>query len=80
MTSTGLPANGDPGNEEAREPKGDELKMITPAQAREKWGDRIWEMEGVTWLFNDGQCESDPPKSISPGGSWLMRIEQFGTA
>lgn len=55
MTSTGLPANGDPGNEEAREPKGDELMYITPRDAREKWGDRIWEMEGVTWLFNDGQ-------------------------
>lgn len=25
MTSTGLPANGDPGNEQAREPKGDEV-------------------------------------------------------
>jgi hypothetical protein len=58
MTSTGLPANGDPGNEAAREPKGDELMFITPGQARKKWGDRVWEMEGVTWLFNDGQCES----------------------
>jgi hypothetical protein len=59
MTSTGLPANGDPGNEEAREPKGDELMFITPKEARKKWGDRIWEMEGVTWLFNDGQCQFD---------------------
>jgi hypothetical protein len=44
MTSTGLPANGDPGNEEAREPKGDELMFITPGQARKKWEDRVWEM------------------------------------
>ena len=64
MTSTGLPANGDPGNEQAREPKGDELVFITPAEARKKWGDRVWEMEGVTWLFNDGQCESEHPPRV----------------
>ncbi len=57
MTSTGLPANGDPGNEEAREPTGEELKYISTKEARDMWEDRIWEMDGMTWLFNDGQCE-----------------------
>lgn len=55
MTSTGLPASSEPGNEEAREPTGEEIQFITPSKAAAKWGDRIWEMEGVTWLFNDGQ-------------------------
>lgn len=55
MTSTGLPANGDPGNEAAREPTGEELKYISTKEARDMWEDRIWEMDGMTWLFNDGQ-------------------------
>jgi hypothetical protein len=57
MTSTGLPANNEPGNEEAREPTGNELQFISVRDAKELWGDRIWAMEGMTWLFNDGQCE-----------------------
>jgi hypothetical protein len=57
MTSTGLPANGDPGNEQSREPTGEELKYISMDDAKKLWGDRIWEMDGMTWLFNDGQCE-----------------------
>ncbi|KAJ9116172.1 hypothetical protein QFC20_000852 [Naganishia adeliensis] len=55
MTSTGLPANNEPGNEEAREPTGNELQFISVKDAKELWGDRIWAMEGMTWLFNDGQ-------------------------
>ncbi|ORX41015.1 hypothetical protein BD324DRAFT_640712 [Kockovaella imperatae] len=55
MTSTGLPANGDPGNEEAREPKGNEILFITPAHAAKLWGHRVYQMDGTTWLFNDGQ-------------------------
>lgn len=58
MTSTGLPANNEPGNEEAREPTGNELQFISVKDAKELWGDRIWAMEGMTWLFNDGQCKS----------------------
>jgi hypothetical protein len=57
MTSTGLPANSEPGNEQAREPTGEELKFISMNDAKELWADRIWEMDGMTWLFNDGQCE-----------------------
>lgn len=58
MTSTGLPANGEPGNEEAREPKGNEIVFIKPEKALEMWGDNIMRMEGVSYLWNDGQCES----------------------
>jgi hypothetical protein len=56
MTSTGIPASSEPGNEEAREPTGEELKFLSVKEAKEMWGDRIWAMEGMTWLFNDGQC------------------------
>ena len=31
--------------------------MISVKDAKDLWGDRIWAMEGMTWLFNDGQCE-----------------------
>lgn len=55
MTSTGLPASSEPGNEQAREPTGNELKLITSREAHELWDDRIWRMDGMTWLFNDGQ-------------------------
>lgn len=57
MTSTGLPAENVPGNMEAREPKGDEILFITPKEAYEKWGNEVYHLEGMTWLFNDGQCE-----------------------
>lgn len=68
MTSTGLPANSDPGNEQAREPTGEELKFISPVEAEELWGDRVWRMDGMTWLFNDGQCEFEAfePATIIP--------------
>ncbi|WWD07339.1 hypothetical protein V865_005437 [Kwoniella europaea PYCC6329] len=55
MTSTGLPANSDPGNSEAREPKGDEIIFISPFEAMKLWGPRVWKMDGMTFLFNDGQ-------------------------
>ncbi|WVW80851.1 hypothetical protein I302_102841 [Kwoniella bestiolae CBS 10118] len=55
MTSTGLPANSDPGNSQAREPKGDEIIFISPFEAMKLWGPRVWKMDGMTFLFNDGQ-------------------------
>ncbi|WWD20713.1 hypothetical protein CI109_105189 [Kwoniella shandongensis] len=55
MTSTGLPANNDPGNSEAREPKGKEIIFITPFEAMKLWGPRVYKMDGMTFLFNDGQ-------------------------
>ncbi|KAK4688610.1 hypothetical protein P7C73_g1504, partial [Tremellales sp. Uapishka_1] len=55
MTSTGLPANNEPGNGEAREPKGNEIIFITPLRATQLWGPRVYKMKGMTWLFNDGQ-------------------------
>lgn len=54
MTSTGLPAI--PGNGWEREPKGNELKFITPLEATELWGNRVFKMDGMTWLWNDPQC------------------------
>ncbi|KAJ9119173.1 hypothetical protein QFC22_003665 [Naganishia vaughanmartiniae] len=48
MTSTGVPASSEPGNEEAREPTGQELKFLSVKEAKELWGDRIWAMEGMT--------------------------------
>ncbi|KAJ9110110.1 hypothetical protein QFC19_001781 [Naganishia cerealis] len=64
MTSTGLPATSEPGNEEAREPTGKELMFISVREAKDLWGDRIWAMEGMTWLFNDGQYQAwrDKPR------------------
>ncbi|EAL23116.1 hypothetical protein CNBA6410 [Cryptococcus deneoformans B-3501A] len=55
MTSTGLPANNEPGNEEAREPVGDEILYITSRDAAKLWGTRVYRMDGMTFLFNDGQ-------------------------
>ncbi|WVQ85943.1 hypothetical protein IAT38_008111 [Cryptococcus sp. DSM 104549] len=55
MTSTGLPANNEPGNSEAREPNGDEIIYITPTEAAKLWGPRVYRMDGTTFLFNDGQ-------------------------
>ncbi|KAL7422875.1 hypothetical protein Q5752_002172 [Cryptotrichosporon argae] len=57
MTSTGLPASSEPGNEAAREPKGDEIIFVTPHEAGLLWGSRAYEIRGTTWLFNDGQCK-----------------------
>jgi hypothetical protein len=59
MTSSGVPANSEPGNEEAREPTGYELRFISLRDAKELWEDRIWAMDGMTWLFNDAQCKPD---------------------
>ncbi|WVR08542.1 hypothetical protein IAU60_005597 [Kwoniella sp. DSM 27419] len=55
MTSTGLPANNEPGNSEAREPKGNEIVYISPFDAMQLWGPRVWKLDGMTFLFNDGQ-------------------------
>ncbi|ODN99466.1 hypothetical protein L198_03310 [Cryptococcus wingfieldii CBS 7118] len=59
MTSTGLPANNEPGNSEAREPKGDEIIYISPMDAAKLWGPRVYRMDGTTFLFNDGQSVID---------------------
>lgn len=38
------------------------MQIISVAEAKEKWGDRVWEMDGMTWLANDpAQCELDLP-------------------
>jgi hypothetical protein len=31
------------------------------------WGERVWAMDGTTWLFNDGQCQSlrRPSRSLT---------------
>lgn len=55
MTSTGLPANNEPGNEGAREPVGNEILYIAPTDAAKLWGPRVYRMDGMTFLFNDGQ-------------------------
>ncbi|GFZ48068.1 hypothetical protein JCM24511_05816 [Saitozyma sp. JCM 24511] len=55
MTSTGLPATSEPGNGEARRPKGHEIQFISPLEALALWGPRVYKMAGTTWLFNDGQ-------------------------
>ncbi|WVO17415.1 hypothetical protein L204_105107 [Cryptococcus depauperatus] len=55
MISTGLPANNEPGNIEAREPRGNEIKYITPIEAAKFWGSRVYRLDGTTFLFNDGQ-------------------------
>lgn len=57
MTSTGLPSLDEPGNIEAREPIGNEIIFMTPAEAHELWGNNVERMRGMTWLWNDGQCE-----------------------
>ena len=57
MISTGLPANNDPGNAAARYPKGDEILFVSPYQAGQLWGNRVYRIPGTTWLWNDGQCE-----------------------
>lgn len=57
LTSTGIPAVNEPGNEEAREPKGDEIIFRTPREAHEMWGENVYRMRGMTWILNDGQCE-----------------------
>ncbi|WOO79298.1 uncharacterized protein LOC62_02G002829 [Vanrija pseudolonga] len=55
MTSTGLPSLDEPGNIEAREPIGNEIIFMTPAEAHELWGNNVERMRGMTWLWNDGQ-------------------------
>ncbi|KAL7417662.1 hypothetical protein BDY24DRAFT_335711 [Mrakia frigida] len=53
MTSTGLHATVDAENKAAREPTSKEMQVISVAEAKERWGDRVWEMDGMTWLAND---------------------------
>ncbi|EIW69813.1 hypothetical protein TREMEDRAFT_61582 [Tremella mesenterica DSM 1558] len=55
MISTGLPANEEPGNAQARFPKGDEIIFVSPYEAAQLWGNRVYRMSGMTWLWNDGQ-------------------------
>ena len=57
MTSTGKEANGNPGNAEERYPTGEEIKFINSKEAAALWDNRVEMMGGLTWLFNDGQCE-----------------------
>lgn len=63
MTSTGLPAENTPENIAARMPTAKDLDFITPSQARMKWGpvasqraggrNRVYSVQGNTFLFND---------------------------
>lgn len=48
ITSTGLPADSEPGNVEAREPTSRDMAFMTPEEARRRWGDRVWDVEGTT--------------------------------
>ncbi len=58
LTSTGVGANSDPGNAEAREPTGGEIIFIQADEAHRLWGDNVYRMRGMTWLWNDGNCGS----------------------
>jgi hypothetical protein len=61
MTSTGKEANGEPGNAEERYPTGEEIKFINAKEAADMWDNRVEQISGLTWLFNDGQCEQLSP-------------------
>ncbi|BEI81413.1 hypothetical protein CcaverHIS002_0205730 [Cutaneotrichosporon cavernicola] len=54
LTSTGVGANSDPGNAQAREPTGGEIIFIQADEAYRIWGDNVYRMRGMTWLWNDG--------------------------
>lgn len=56
LTSTGVGAVDEPGNSEAREPKGDEIIFRTPEEAYELWGDNVYRMRGMSYIWNDGNC------------------------
>lgn len=60
ITSTGAPAENTPENIAARMPTSADMDFITPEQARDRWGplepdakNRVWSVEGNTFLFND---------------------------
>ena len=60
ITSTGLVALNTPENIAARMPTSANMDFITPEQARDRWGplepdakNRVWSVEGNTFLFND---------------------------
>lgn len=65
ITSTGLPAENTPENIAARMPTAKDLDFLTPAEARERWGaslenlethrNRVYPVHGNTFLFNDPQ-------------------------
>ncbi|KAL6310307.1 hypothetical protein BKA93DRAFT_6846 [Sparassis latifolia] len=63
MTSTGLPAENTPENIAARIPTAENMDFLTPAEARSRWGgdsdrwerNRVWSVEGNTFLYNDPQ-------------------------
>lgn len=35
-----------------------QMIFITPREAANLWGSRVYKMSGMTYLWNDGQCES----------------------
>lgn len=35
-----------------------QIRFITPLQAMKLWGSRVLKFDGMSWLINDGQCES----------------------
>ncbi|KAI0785552.1 hypothetical protein C8Q75DRAFT_856968 [Abortiporus biennis] len=60
ITSTGLAAENTPENIAARMPTAENLDFITPEAAKARWGpmkpegtNRVWSVEGNTFLFND---------------------------
>jgi len=61
ITSTGLAALNTPENIAARMPTADDMDIITPTQARYRWGgnpdraepNRVWSIEGNTFLVNE---------------------------
>lgn len=60
MTSTGLPAENTPENIKLREPTKKDMAIISPEEARHRWGPvkagepyRVWAVEGNTFLVND---------------------------
>ncbi|KAH9476733.1 hypothetical protein JR316_0010648 [Psilocybe cubensis] len=63
MTSTGLEAENTPENIAMREPTDDNIQIISPEEAKDRWVsttnakgrvlNRVWTVEGNTLLFND---------------------------
>jgi len=51
MTATGLPGYHD--NAEAREPTDREMMILTEEEARKRWGERVWDVEGLSLIVND---------------------------
>ncbi|EJT97375.1 hypothetical protein DACRYDRAFT_72262 [Dacryopinax primogenitus] len=51
ITATGLP--GDHENGHLREPTDKEMQVITVDEARKRWGERVWDVEGLSLICND---------------------------